>query len=121
MLSFINFGLIVIIIVVIVANFVVAKAERKKVYDKLELIESQIQALDKNPHLLSLQEFNALDPTVKDVYYKYMVNDLFPKIMEASSRIIQEQGIVGEMEQQGKVLSQITAADIYNFLNPEPM
>ena len=92
MLVYINFAMIVIIVIVTIINIwymVKTRTDIHTINDRLDKY---------NPMLLDLAEFNGLDPTFKKHYRKYVVGEMMPPIMAGANDIIRSFKVNEEIE-----------------------
>lgn len=92
MLVYINFAMIVIIVIVTIINIyymVKTRTDLEKIHDRLDKY---------NPSLLDLAEFNGLDPTFKKHYRKFVVGELMPQVMSGTNDIIRTFKVNEEIE-----------------------
>lgn len=92
MLVYINFTMIVIIVIVTIINIYFMVKSRTD-------IKTLNERLDKyNPSLVDLAEFNGLDPTFKKHYRKFVVGELMPQVMAGNNDIIRSFKVNEEIE-----------------------
>lgn len=99
------FLLITIMIVAVVVNVILMYRGRADMTRRVTSLEAAVKKLNAGTSGISLldhAEFAKLDPEVKDLYRKYVVNNLMPRAMEELNKEIAEKKYKDAMRMYGE-------------------
>lgn len=114
MLEYVNISFVIIIIIALIVNMVILYKSRFDLQKRVNALEAQLKVLSPNGGPISIVDFAELDkltPEAKELYRKYILNNLSPKAMEAANKLLIDNKVLDDLKKQAVELEKMTSAD----------
>ncbi len=121
MTEVINLILIVIIITAIVVNLILLYKARAEINQRVETAAKQISMITPSGGaitILEFAEFEKLTPEVKELYRKYIISHLLPKVMELANKELIEKKQIEELKKQLEKLASMSIQEMIQLMKP---
>lgn len=117
MLPIINLIMIILIIISIVVNMMILYKARAELYRRVEAVQTNMNRINPTGGKISMvdtAEFEKLSPEVKELYRKYIINNVLPKVMgEVNTRLK-----LSDIESMGNKLATMSTEEIMAQYGP---
>lgn len=115
MLGYINLILVVIIIVAVVVNMILLYKAKNDLNKRVDELNASIKTMSPTGGMVSLidiAEFQKLSPEVKELYRKYVVQNIMPKVMTEANKMLIEGKMIDDLKIEGEALVQMKSEDM---------
>lgn len=116
MLVYVNLVLVTIVTIVVVVNMVLmfrGKNELQKRINALDASFKKVSPTGTSLSILDHAEFEKLDPKVKELYRKYVVQNIMPRAMNIINKEIAERKVAEEMTRYGEYVTKLDDASLF--------
>lgn len=122
MLGYVNLILVALIIVAIVVNMILLYKAKNDLNKRVDALNASIKTMSPSGGMVSLidiAEFEKLSPEVKELYRKYVVQNIMPKVMTEANKMLIDGKMIDQIKIQGEALAQMKSEDMAKiYANP---
>lgn len=121
MIDIINLILVVVIIICIVVNLILLYKGRADIMKRIEDTSTKVKTMTPSGGAISIlefAEFEKLTPQVKELYRKYIVSHLLPKVMELANKELIEKKQIEELKKMLEKLASMSIQEMIQLYGP---